>query len=128
MCARILVIEDNLANLQLFAYVLEAAGHTTIAARDGEAGLRAARDERPDLILCDLVMPGMDGREVARRLKQDPELRSIPLVAATAQAMIGDKKAVLAAGFDGYIAKPIDVASLVIQLERFLAPAPPGPP
>ncbi len=105
--ARILVIEDNPANLQLMIYLLRAYGHSTIEALDGEAGLASARHERPDLILCDVDVPKMDGPQVARALKLDPELRRIPLVAVAALARVGDRERMLQAGFDGSVLKPI---------------------
>jgi two-component system cell cycle response regulator len=128
--ARVLVIEDNSANLELMVYLLRAFGHVPIAARDGQAGLEAAQIDRPDLILCDLQMPVMDGFAVARALKRDPALRPLPLVAVTAFAMVGDREKVLAAGFDGYIPKPIVPELFVQQAEAFLAAAPrsSGPP
>lgn len=118
----ILVIEDNATNLELMTYLLQAFGHTPLSAGDGETGLEIARREIPDLIICDVQMPGIDGYEVARRLKSDPALRAIPLVAVTALAMVGDRDKVLAAGFDGYIAKPIDPETFVRQAEAFLQP------
>jgi CheY-like chemotaxis protein len=120
MSARILVIEDNLTNLDLMTYLLTAFGHVPLPAHDGEEGLYAAAHEHPDLIICDLQLPGMDGYEVARWLKGHPELHAIPLVAVTALAMVGDRDRVLAAGFDGYIAKPITPETFVEQIERFL--------
>ena len=80
----------------------------------------AADREHPDLIICDVQLPDIDGFEVARRLKRDPELRPIPLVAVTALAMVGDRDRVLAAGFDGYLAKPIDPEMFARQIEDFL--------
>jgi two-component system cell cycle response regulator len=120
MSARILVIEDNATNLDLMAYLLTAFGHTPLTAHDGEEGLLAAQRERPDLIICDMQLPILDGYEVARWLKSHPNLRAIPLVAVTALAMVGDRDKVLASGFDGYIAKPIDPQTFVGQVERFL--------
>jgi len=120
MAARILVIEDNPANLDLMTYLLTAFGHTPLTAHDGEEGLQAAQRELPDLIICDMQLPTLDGYEVARWLKSHPDLRAIPLVAVTALAMVGDRDKVLAAGFDGYIAKPIDPETFVGQVERFL--------
>jgi two-component system, cell cycle response regulator len=120
MPARILVIEDNLTNLDLMTYLLTAFGHVSLSAHDGEEGLYAAEHERPNLIICDLQLPRIDGYEVARRLKGHPELHAIPLVAVTALAMVGDRDRVLAAGFDGYIAKPITPETFVEQIERFL--------
>src|SRR5271154_4661347 len=104
MVARILVVEDNPANLALMTYLLQAFGHTVLAARDGEEGLQAARREKPDLILCDVQLPKLDGHQVAYKLKSDADLCTVPLVAITAFAMVGDRDRVLASGFDGYIA------------------------
>src|SRR5437660_1050475 len=100
MAARILVIEDNKANLDLMTYLLQAFGHTPLTAQDGEEGLEAVRREVPDLIICDVQLPKMDGYEVARWLKSHPTLRTIPLVAVTALAMVGDRDKMLTAGFD----------------------------
>jgi CheY-like chemotaxis protein len=124
--ARIVVIEDNADNLALMVYLLEAFGHTVISAVDGASGLEAVPREIPDLVLCDLHLPGIDGYEVCRRLKADPVLRRIPLVAVTASAMAGDRDRGLAAGFDGYIAKPIDPERFVPRIERFLPGAEAG--
>jgi CheY-like chemotaxis protein len=117
---RILVIEDNPTNLELVTYLLSAFGHAAVPARDGEAGIEAALASKPDLILCDLAMPKLDGYAVARRLKSDPSTKSIPLVAVTASAMVGDKDKVYASGFDGYIRKPIDPETFVGEVEAFL--------
>lgn len=120
MCARILVIEDNAANLDLMVYLIGAFGHIAVSARDGEEGLRAAAEMKPDLILCDVDLPKLDGYEVVRRLKSDPDCRSIPAVAVTALAMVGDRDRVLMAGFDGYLPKPIDPEALVQQINGFV--------
>lgn len=119
---RILLIEDNQANLELMSYLLGACGYSPRTAADGLAGLEAARAEPLDLVVCDVHMPNVDGYEVARRLKADPATRNVPLVAVTALAMVGDRDKVLAAGFDGYIAKPVDPESFVRQVEDFLPP------
>ena len=124
MAARILVIEDNPANLELMSYLLNAFGHTVLCAWDGEAGLEAARRENPDLIVCDIQIPKVHGFEVARQLKNHPWLKKIPLVAVTAFAMVGDRDKVLAAGFDGYIAKPIMPDTFTEQVCAFLPVAP----
>src|SRR6185436_8740413 len=108
MSARILVIEDNPANLDLMTYLLSAFGHTPLTADDGEAGLAVAQSQAPDLIICDVQLPGMDGYEIARWLKSHPQTQAIPLIAVTALAMVGDRDKMLKAGFDGYVAKPID--------------------
>ena len=120
MAARILLIEDNVTNLELMVYLLQAFGYSPTCARDGEAGLEIARRESLSLIICDIQMPTIDGFEVARRLKSDSATSKIPLIAVTALAMVGDRDRVLAAGFDGYVAKPIDPEEFVAQLERFI--------
>jgi CheY-like chemotaxis protein len=120
--ARILIIEDNEANMQLMVYLLRAFGHETFEAQEGQMGIISSRQERPDLILCDLQMPGMDGYEVARRLRLDPDLKMVPLVAVTAYAMAGDRERVLSAGFNGYISKPINPEYFLGQVEAFLPP------
>jgi CheY-like chemotaxis protein len=119
--ARIVLIEDNWANLELMTYLLETHGHRVEGARDGEGGLERVRAAAPDTIVCDIHLPKMDGYEVARQLKGDPKLRGLPLIAVTALAMVGDREKVLAAGFDGYIAKPIVPETFVSQVETFLA-------
>jgi two-component system cell cycle response regulator len=125
MRTRILVIEDNAANMELARYVLEAFGYTVSAAADGEIGLELACAEPPDLVICDLQLPGIDGIEVAKRLKAQPALSRVPLIAVTAYAMVGDRERVLAAGFDGYISKPIDPRTFGPQIAAFLkSPAP----
>jgi two-component system cell cycle response regulator len=121
--ARMLVIEDNSANLELMTYLIEAFGHTPITAADGASGLALAFAEQLDLILCDVQLPDLDGYVIAERLKRDPARSAIPLIAVTALAMVGDRDQLLAAGFDGYIAKPIAPESFVPQIEGFLPPA-----
>jgi CheY-like chemotaxis protein len=120
MCARILIIEDNPANLGLMDYLLKYYGHEVLAALDGEAGLELARGGFPEIIICDIQMPKLDGFGVARALKADERLRHIPLVAITALAMVGDRERVLAGGFNGYISKPIEPQAFVAQVEAFL--------
>jgi two-component system cell cycle response regulator len=122
VAARVLVIEDNPTNLDLMSYLLRAFGHQPLRATAGAAGVEAAVHELPDLVVCDLQMPGADGFEVLRRLRAHPATSSIPVVAVTAYAMVGDRERILAAGFDGYIAKPIEPQSFVRQLEAHLAP------
>jgi two-component system cell cycle response regulator len=123
VAGRVLLIEDNPANLELMGYLLRAHGYEPHTAADGERGLAAVAAEPFDLIVCDVQMPGVDGYEVARRLKADPQLREVPLVAVTALAMVGDRDKVLAAGFDHYIPKPINPETFVQQVESFLSPA-----
>lgn len=124
MAARILIIEDNRTNMELMSYLLTAFGHTPLMAFDGESGVRQARELLPDLILCDVHLPRLDGYGVAGALKADPQLRAIPVLAVTALAMVGDRERLIEAGFDGYIAKPIEPEQFVAELEPFL-PAPP---
>lgn len=121
--ARLLLIEDNQANLELMRYLLSAFGHEVLTAEDGSAGLAAARSEHPQLVLCDIHLPKMDGYEVARQIKSDPELRRLPVIAITALAMVGDRERGLQAGFDAYIFKPIEPTTFVGEVERYLPAA-----
>ena len=105
--AKVLIIEDNAANMTLATFLLESAGHSVINATDAEAGLTLARDEQPQLILMDIQLPGMDGLEATRLLKHEGATRDIPVIALTALAMKGDEERIRAAGCDGYIAKPL---------------------
>jgi two-component system cell cycle response regulator DivK len=131
MAARILLIEDNNANLELFDYLLGHAGHVILSAIDGGEGIRMAREQRPDLILCDLQMPVFNGYEVLEQIKADPRLSATPVVALTAFSMPGDRNKAIDAGFAGYITKPIEPEAFVRQIEDFLPPGlrvagPPG--
>ena len=105
--ARILIVEDNPANMTLAVFLLQSAGHTVLNAADAEAGLTLARAEKPDLILMDIQLPGMDGLAATVLLKRDEATRAIPVIALTALAMKGDEERIRAAGCDGYIAKPL---------------------
>ncbi|QBE62305.1 EAL domain-containing protein [Pseudoduganella lutea] len=120
MSARILIIEDNPTNMELMVYLLRAFGYTPLTASDGEEGVAAALREQPDLIICDVHLPKLDGYGVVTALKADPVTRRIPALAVTALAMVGDRERLLAAGFDGYIGKPIEPDSFVTQIESFL--------
>ena len=122
--ARILIIEDNPANLELMAFLLTAYGHSAVATPDGPRGIACARAAPPDLVACDVNLPGMDGFAVLAALKAEPSLARVPVLAVTALAMAGDREKVLAAGFDGYISKPIEPESFVAELEAFLPAAP----
>jgi len=123
IAARILVVEDNATNLELMVYLLDASGYSTLMAADGDEGLRTALREKPDLILCDVQMPVMDGYAFALLAKADPDLRGIPLVAVTALAMTGDENKALANGFDGYLRKPIDPEVFSVQVGSYLPEA-----
>ena len=105
--AKVLIVEDNAANMTLAMFLLQSAGHTVLTATDAEAGLTLAREEQPNLILMDIQLPDMDGLEATRLLKRDDATRGIPVIALTALAMKGDEERILAAGCDGYIAKPL---------------------
>jgi len=121
--ARILIIEDNATNMELMVYLLRAFGYEPLSAADGEAGVAAARRELPDLIICDVHLPKLDGYGVVAALKADPALRHIPTLAVTALAMAGDREKLLEAGFDGYIGKPVEPDTFVTQIESFLSGA-----
>jgi len=120
MPARILIIEDNSANLELIEYLLKAAGYQTLAATDGARGVQVAREQRPDLVLCDLQMPVLNGYEVLEQLRAHPLTRLIPVLAVTAFSMPGDRAKVIEAGFDGYLSKPIEPEQFVRQVEQYL--------
>jgi len=123
MKARILLIEDNPQNRYLAGFLLAQRGHRVLEAETGPQGLEMAAAERPDLILLDIQLPGMDGHAVARALKSDPLLKSIPIVAVTSYAMAGDREKCLEAGAEGYIEKPINPETFVAEVESYLRPA-----
>ncbi len=128
----ILVIEDNAANMKLVTLLLDNAGHRTLPAADAEMGLKLARAQRPDLILMDMHLPGMDGLAATALLKQDPLTATIPVIALTAMASRADEANSRAAGCDAYIAKPLRYKTLYEVIDQLLAgPAPttnPAPP
>ena len=119
--AKILIVEDNPANMKLAVMLLKAANYTVLSATDAEAALSLARSERLDLILMDVQLPGMDGLQAVALLKRDEATRAIPVIALTALAMKGDEERIRAAGYDGYIAKPIRrqkfLATIAAQLD-----------
>lgn len=123
MVARVLLVEDTPDNLKLMTYILRAYGHTVTAVGNGEAALAAAGTHRTDLIIMDLQLPGIDGYETLRRLRADPEWPVVPVIAVTAYAMVGNRDQALAAGFDGYLTKPIDPTSFVPAIEAHLPDA-----
>jgi CheY-like chemotaxis protein len=126
MPRRILVVEDNPLNLKLVRDVLQVAGYDVIEATSGEEGLRMAQQDPPDLVLMDLQLPGIDGTETLRRLRDGTLGADVPVVAVTALAMAEDKERAARAGFDGYVEKPISVRALPSQIEAFLAGRPTG--
>jgi CheY-like chemotaxis protein len=127
MRATILVIEDNRDNMDLADYLLRAYGYKPLLASGGEEAIPIAVEQRPDLILLDVGMPGIDGYDVAVAIRQHPALQQTRVVAVTASAMVGDRERIAAAGFDGYIPKPINPETFIGQIERFLPPVPASP-
>ena len=124
--ATILVVEDNRLNLELVTDLLESAGHSVRTAGTAEDGLRLASSDRPDLILMDIRLPGMDGHAAVKILKENPETRSIPTIALTAQAMKGDEATARDSGFYGYLSKPIDTRGFADKIKGFLSSAKPN--
>jgi two-component system cell cycle response regulator DivK len=120
MSAKILLAEDNASNRYLAAYLLKSAGFTVISALNGGDALRLALAESPDLVLMDIQMPEMDGYEATRRMRADPRLANIPIVAVTSYAMTSDRAKALEMGFVGYIEKPIQPQTFVAEISRFL--------
>jgi two-component system cell cycle response regulator DivK len=123
----ILIVEDNEKNRKLVRDVLQFKGYRTLEAESGELGVALARDSRPALILMDIQLPGMSGIEALGHLRADPTTRDIPIVAVTASAMMQDRQRILAAGFDGYQSKPIDVKGFVQMVTEVLANGPRRP-
>jgi two-component system cell cycle response regulator len=127
MPARILIVEDDATTREMMTWLLQKAGHEVSFADDGAKGLRLALDDRPELVVCDLRLPSMDGYAIARVLRLDPHCAQMPLLAVSALSKDGDRERVLAAGFDGYLCKPIEPASFVAEVEAFLPAAAPAP-
>ena len=115
----ILIVEDNALNMKLFHDLLEAHGYHTLQTRDGLCAVELARKNKPDLILMDIQLPKVSGLEVTKWLKDDDELRYIPVIAVTAFAMKGDEERILASGCEGYISKPISVAHFLQRIDGF---------
>jgi CheY-like chemotaxis protein len=118
--AKILIIEDNEQNLYLETFILEKNGHEIIQARSGEKGIAAAAQQRPDLILLDIQLPGMDGYTVAQELRRHLGIASTPIVAVTSYAMPGDRERILKAGCTGYIEKPINPDTFHLEVLQHL--------
>jgi two-component system cell cycle response regulator DivK len=110
---QILVVEDNEKNMKLFRDVLQVMGYRTLEATSGRQAVELAVEHAPDLVLMDIELPDIDGVEALQRLRADERTASTPVLAVTAQAMLGDRNGFLAAGFDGYLSKPVDVGELV---------------
>ena len=120
MNKRILVVEDHEDNRQILRILLAGAGFDMLEAWDGEAALTSAASERPDLILMDIQLPGLNGYEVTRRLKADPALSKIPVIAITSYALSGDEGKAHAAGCEGYVAKPYSPRQLLAKIREYI--------
>jgi two-component system cell cycle response regulator DivK len=116
---QVLVVEDNERNMKLFRDVLHASGYRTLEAATGERAVELVFEHRPDLVLMDIQLPDIDGVEALARLRTDERFSSVPVLALTAQAMEGDRERFLAAGFDGYLSKPVNIAELVATVKRY---------
>jgi two-component system, cell cycle response regulator DivK len=123
MTKRILVVEDQEDNRRIVRDLLASAGYEMIEALDGEAGVRLAETERPDLILMDVQLPLLDGHEATRRIKRNPALRAIPVIVVTSYALSGDDAKAMAAGCDAYVAKPFSPRQLLATIRKFLGDA-----
>lgn len=117
----VLIVEDNDLNMKLFNDLLQANGYETLQTKDGREALGLARKHKPDLILMDIQLPEISGLEITRMLKEDPDLKAIPVIAVTAFAMKGDEEKIREGGCEGYIAKPISVTSFLQTVAKFLA-------
>ena len=120
MRAGILIVDDNATNLKLASEILEMEGHEVVRAKDAEEAMQMLENLRPELILMDIGLPGMDGLTLTRQLKEVEALRGTPIVALSAFAMKGDEQKALAAGCDGYITKPIDTRAFPEQVAAYL--------
>jgi len=120
MAKTVLIVEDNELNMKLFHDLLEAHGYDTIQTRNGLEAIDLAREHRPDLILMDIQLPEVSGLEVTKWIKEDDDLRSIPVIAVTAFAMKGDEERIRQGGCEAYISKPISVARFIETVRSYL--------
>ena len=120
MSKRILVVEDQEDNRRIMRDLLVASGYEPVEATTGEEGLALAEREKPDLILMDIQLPGLDGYEVTRRIKANPSLKHIPIIAVTSYALSGDDQKAYAAGCDGYVTKPYSPRVLLAKIREYL--------
>ncbi len=123
MSKTVLIVEDNELNMKLFRDLLEAHGYATLQTRNGIEALSLARDHRPDLILMDIQLPEVSGLDVTKWLKEDDQLRQIPVIAVTAFAMKGDEERIREGGCESYISKPISIATFLETVRRYLGEA-----
>ncbi|MES1157084.1 MAG: response regulator [Alphaproteobacteria bacterium] len=120
MAKTVLIVEDSELNMRLFNDLLEAFGYRTVKTRDGKEALPLARQHKPDLIVMDIQLPDISGLDITDRLKKDPALKAIPVVAVTAFAMRGDEQKILGAGCDAYLSKPISVSTFLETIRKFI--------
>jgi CheY-like chemotaxis protein len=118
---KVLIAEDNAVNRELLRELLETRGYTVVEACDGEEALRMIEQTQPDLLLLDIGMPVLDGFAVVRKIRENPRLAPLPVVAVTAYAMQGDREKILNSKFDGYLSKPVNSRSLAEELDRLLS-------
>lgn len=121
MSKTVLIVEDNELNMKLFNDLLLAQGYETLQARDGSSGLATAKEHCPDLIIMDIQLPEVSGLEVTRWIKEDDNLKHIPVIAVTAFAMKGDEEKIREGGCEAYIAKPISVVDFLSTIKKFLS-------
>jgi two-component system cell cycle response regulator DivK len=121
MAKTVLIVEDNDLNMKLFHDLLEAHGYATIQTKDGMEAMKLAREHRPDLILMDIQLPEISGLEVTKWLKEDPDLRRIPVVAVTAFAMKGDEEKIRQGGCEAYLSKPISVVKFLETVRNYVS-------
>lgn len=121
--SNVLIAEDNAINRELLRELLEARGHTVIEACNGQEALDALEQTQPDILLLDINMPVMDGLAAVRKIRENPQLARLPILAVTANAMLGERENILNAGFDGYLSKPINARALADEMERLLSKA-----
>ncbi|MEP4377671.1 MAG: response regulator [Alphaproteobacteria bacterium] len=120
MSKTVLIVEDNELNMKLFHDLLEAQGYETLQTKDGREALKLAREHRPDLVLMDIQLPEVSGLEVTKWIKEDENLRDIPVIAVTAFAMKGDEEKIRQGGCEAYIAKPISVSEFLETVQKFI--------
>lgn len=120
MTKTVLIVEDNDLNMKLFHDLLDAHGYATVQTKDGMEALKLARDHHPDLILMDIQLPEVSGLEVTKWIKEDDDLRKIPVIAVTAFAMKGDEERIREGGCEAYISKPISVSTFIDTVKQFL--------
>lgn len=120
MPKRILIVEDNENNMYLITFILKNRGYGVIQAWTGEEGIALAGKEKPDLIVMDIMLPGIDGLETTKKIRTSEDLKQIPVVALTSYAMVGDREKAIEAGCTGYIEKPINPDTFIEELEKYL--------